>query len=256
MNLSMLKFCLALSVCALLSCNSDKATVSATAEVGPPAVPDELNGATLTGKVAFTGARPTATMIDMSATPVCERAHKNAPVAAEDIVVNLNGTLKYVFVWVKSGLPAAQRWAIPTVSVTLDQSGCQYKPHMLGIMTGQNLEITNSDPTNHNIHPEPTLNAEWNDYQSPGSDPKFKTFSRQEIMIPVKCNVHPWMRSWIGAVNHPFFAVTGGDGTFTIKGLPPGTYVIQTWHEKFGTAEQTVSVGAKERKVIDFSYKG
>ena len=241
---------------ALISCSSDKPPVAESVTALPPATPDEVNGATLTGRVAFTGAKPAPTTIDMSATPACERAHKNAPLAAEDIVVNPNGTLKYVFVWVKSGLPAAQRWATPAIAVTLDQSGCQYKPHMLALMTGQNLEIKNSDPTNHNIHPEPSVNAEWNDYQTPTSEPKFKTFARQEIMIPVKCNVHPWMRAWIGVVNHPFFAVTGDDGTFTIKGLPPGTYVIQTWHEKYGTVEQTVTVGAKESKAVDFSYKG
>ena len=249
----------AFALLTLISCSSDKPPAAATTELaptGPALSPDEANGATLTGKVAFTGAKPPLSMIDMSANPACERAHKDAPLAAEDIVVNPNGTLKYVFVWVKSGLPANQRWAIPATPVVLDQSGCQYKPHMIGVMTGQNVELRNSDPTNHNIHPQPSLNPEWNDSQAPGGDPKFKTFARQEIMIPVKCNVHPWMRSFIGAVNHPFFAVTGDDGTFTIEGLPPGTYVIQTWHEKFGTVEQTVTVGAKEHKAVDFSYKG
>ena len=257
---SMTRLCLAaLTLLSLTGCTPDKPPATAVTEAaptGPPATPDPVNGATLTGKVAFTGVKPPAVMIDMSANPACERAHKSAPLAAEDIVVNPNGTLKYVFVWVKSGLPAGQRWVIPTAAVTLDQNGCQYQPHMLGVMTGQNIEIRNSDPTNHNIHPQPSLNAEWNDYQTPGSEAKFKTFSRQEVMIPVKCNVHPWMRSFIGAVNHPFFAVTGVDGTFTIVGLPPGTYVIQTWHEKYGTVEQTVTVGAKETKTVEFSYKG
>jgi plastocyanin len=260
---TMTKFALAaVAALIILSCGSEKppataATASTDASpTGPPSTPDEINGATLTGTVSFTGPKPTSTLIDMSANPACERAHKNSPLAAEDIVVNPNGTLKYVFVWVKSGLPATERWVIPTLAVTLDQSGCQYKPHMLGVRAGQNIEIKNSDPTNHNIHPQPTVNAEWNDSQAPGGDPKLKTFARQEIMIPVKCNVHPWMRSFIGVVNHPFFAVTGDSGTFTIRGLPPGTYVIQTWHEKFGTVEQTVSVGARESKALEFSFKG
>jgi plastocyanin len=170
--------------------------------------------------------------------------------------VNDNGTLKYVFVWVKSGLPTDKQWAVPTNQVSLDQNGCMYKPHVIGLMTGQNFEIKNSDPTNHNIHPMPTVNPDWNESQSPGQPAMTKSFARQEVMIPVKCNVHPWMRSYIGVVGHPFFAVTGDDGTFTIKGLPPGTYVIQTWHEKYGPMEQTVTVGAKESKAVDFSYKG
>jgi plastocyanin len=160
-----------------------------------------------------------------------------------------------VFVWIKSGVPAAN-WAVPAAPVAIDQKYCTYQPHVIGAMTGQNIQISNDDPVNHNIHPVPQINEEWNDTQSPGEAPKLRSFPKQEIMIPVKCNVHPWMRSYIGVVSHPFFAVTGDDGSFTIKGLPPGTYTIQTWHEKFGVQEQQVTVGAKESKTVDFSYKG
>ena len=131
-----------------------------------------------------------------------------------------------------------------------------YKPHVIGVMAGQNIEIKNADPTNHNIHPLPQTNQEWNESQPPGSAAKMQTFARQEVMIPVKCNIHPWMRAYIGVVSSPFFAVTGDDGTFTIKGLPPGTYTIETWHEKYGTQDQQVTVGAKESKTVDFSFKG
>ena len=178
-----------------------------------------------------------------------------SPQKSEEVVVNDNGTLRNAFVWVKSGLPD-KHWQVPTAAVELDQSGCMYKPHVLGVMTGQNIEIKNTDPTNHNIHPLPKSNQEWNESQPPGSVPKMQSFARQEVMIPVKCNIHPWMRAYIGVVSHPFFAVTGDDGTFTIKGLPPGTYTIETWHEKYGTQDQQVTVGAKESKTVDFSFKG
>ena len=171
------------------------------------------------------------------------------------MVVNDNGTLKYAFVWIKSGLPD-KTWQVPTTPVTLDQNGCMYKPHVIGVMAGQNIEIKNSDPTNHNIHPQPQTNQEWNESQPPGSADKMQTFARQEVMIPVKCNIHPWMRSYIGVVAHPFFAVTGDDGTFTIKGLPPGTYTIEAWHEKYGTSDQTITVAPKDTKTQDFSFKG
>jgi plastocyanin len=140
--------------------------------------------------------------------------------------------------------------------VALDQHGCMYQPHVLGVMAGQKIDIKNSDTTNHNIHPLPQTNQEWNESQPPGSDVKVQSFPRQEVMIPVKCNIHPWMRSYIGVVSHPFFAVTGDDGTFTIKGLPPGTYTIETWHEKYGTQDQQITVGPKESKTVDFSFKG
>jgi plastocyanin len=222
---------------------------------GGAATPDEVNGATVTGKVSFEGTKPTMRTIDMSANPVCTKAHAAAPQKSEEVVINANGTVKYAFVWIKTGLPDKQ-WAVPTSDVALDQHGCMYQPHVLGVMAGQKIDIKNSDPTNHNIHPLPQTNQEWNESQPPGSDVKVQSFPRQEVMIPVKCNIHPWMRSYIGVVSHPFFAVTGDDGTFTIKGLPPGTYTIETWHEKYGTQDQQITVGPKESKTVDFSFKG
>jgi plastocyanin len=219
---------------------------------GAAAMPDEANGGTITGKVAFDGAKPAMKAIDMSAVPACTRGHSGQK--SEEVVINDNNTVKYAFVWIKSGLPD-KTWQVPTTTVSLDQNGCMYAPHVIGIMAGQNIEVKNSDPTNHNIHPQPTVNNDWNESQAPGSEPKMKTFARQEVMIPVKCNIHPWMRSYIGVVGHPFFAVTGADGTFTLKGLPPGTYTVQVWHEKYGTQDQTVTVGAKESKTQDFTLK-
>jgi plastocyanin len=242
---------------------STETTSAPTAPTGGTATPDEVNGATVTGKVAFTGTAPVMKSIDMSANPACEHAH-TTPVKSEEVVVNPNGTLKYAFVWIKSGPDvhddgqhlSDKNWAVSTTPILLDQHGCMYSPHVIGIMTGQNIQIKNSDPTNHNIHPLPTLNQDWNESQPPQSEDKMKTFPRQEVMITVKCNIHPWMRAYIGAVSHPFFAVTSDDGTYTIKGLPPGTYTVESWHEKYGTQDQQITVGPKDSKTVDFSYKG
>jgi plastocyanin len=217
-------------------------------------VPDYANGATLTGKVTFTGPKPVAAVIDMSAVPACERAHAQAPQKSEDAVVNPNGTLKNVFVWVKDGLPPGN-WAVPAAPVVLDQSGCMYQPHVLGIMTGQNLDIRNDDPTNHNIHVEPQADPEWNRSQMTGSDSITHTFSHPQVMLPVKCKIHPWMAAYLGILPHPFFAVTEDDGTFTIKGLPPGIYTLDAWQEKYGLREQHLTVGARESKAVDFAYR-
>ena len=230
-------------------------TAAPAAAAGGTAAPDLDNGGTITGKVAFDGAKPAMKKIDMSAVPYCTNAHASSPGMTEDAVVNDNGTLANVFVWVKSGLPDKQ-WAVPTTPVLLDQNGCMYKPHVIGVMAGQQIDIKNSDQTNHNIHPQPQTNQEWNESQPPGTPDKMQTFPRQEVMIAVKCNIHPWMRSYIGVVSHPFFAVTGADGTYTIKGLPPGTYTIEIVHEKYGKQEQQVTVGAKESKTADFTVKG
>ena len=123
-------------------------------------------------------------------------------------------------------------------------------------LVNQPLQVTNSDMTTHNIHPVPKDNREWNQSQPPGAAPLMETFAREEVAIPVKCNVHPWMRSYICVVGHPFYAVTGDDGSFTIKGLPPGDYTIEAWHEKYGKQETKVTVGPKESKAADFTFKG
>ena len=230
-------------------------SAAAPAAGGGSAVPDEANGGTITGKVAFEGTAPKMATLDMSANPVCMRAHASGAQKSEEVTVNGNGTLKNVFVWVKAGVPDKQ-WQTNTAPVKLEQMGCMYKPHVIAVMTGQNIQITNDDDTNHNIHPLPQTNQEWNESQGPKADEKMKSFARQEIMIPVKCNIHPWMRAYINVVSHPFYAVTGDDGTFTIKGLPPGTYTIEIKHEKYGAQEQQVTVGAKESKTADFSMKG
>jgi plastocyanin len=238
---------------ALAGCGKEKPAT--TAANSAPVSPDEVHGGTIAGTVAFTGTKPAEHAIDMSANPQCERTHRGHPVITEDVVVNANGTLRNVFVWVKAGLPDV-RWDVPAVAVTIDQQSCMYRPRVAGAMVGQSIRISNSDPLNHNVYALPEINAGWNGMQSPGAAPEMHSFAKQEVMVPLKCNVHPWMRCFIGVVGHPFFGVTGGDGSFTIKGLRPGIYTIQAWHEKYGTQERQVTVGAGESKTVEFSYKG
>src|SRR5450755_1850593 len=246
--------CGAAAALLLVSCGGSKEEAKKEETAAPAAAPsavDDANAATITGKVSFSGTKPTPRTIDMSANPACARVH-TTPQKSEEAVINDNGTVRYAFVWVKKGVPDKQ-WPTPATSVALAQDGCMYKPHVIGVMTNQGIEIKNDDPTNHNIHPLPKVNQEWNESQPPKGDPKVKSFAREEVLIPVKCNVHPWMRAYIGVVSHPFFAVTGEDGTFTIKGLPPGTYTIQAVHEKYGTKDMQITVAPKESKTADFS---
>jgi hypothetical protein len=256
----MKKYWVVAAVLALAGCGggSREETAAAPESAAPAASAppiDTANAGTLTGKVAFTGTKPTMRSIDMGAVPACQRQHASEPARYEEVVVNDNNTLRNVFVWVKSGLPDRQ-WPTPAEPVKLDQHSCMYKPHVIGVMANQPIDILNSDPTNHNIHPTPKVNREWNESQPPKGEKKTKSFPRQEVMIPVKCNVHPWMKAYIGVVSHPYFAVTGEDGTFSIKDLPPGSYTVEAWHEKFGAQETQVTVAPKETKTADFTFKG
>jgi hypothetical protein len=122
-------------------------------------------------------------------------------------------------------------------------------------MAGQTISVKNDDQTTHNIHPTPKDNREWNQSQPPGATPIEQSFARAELAIPVKCNVHPWMKSYIFVFKHPYYAVTTKDGKFELKGLPPGTYTITAWQEKYGSADQTVTIGAKESKPVSFTFK-
>jgi plastocyanin len=254
-----------LSVCAaltllLFACGGRDQKPAETAEStpaegtpsGPVTTVDPATAATITGKVSFEGEKPKPRQIRMDAEASCAALHKE-PVYGEELVVN-DGALQYVFVYVKDGL-GDKTFATPTEQVTLDQKGCIYKPHMIGLQAGQTLKILNSDPTTHNIHPLPANNREWNTSMSPGGTPLERTFPREEVMIPVKCNVHPWMKSYIGVLKHPFFAVSGNDGKFEIKGLPPGDYTIEAWHERLGATTQKVTLAAKDSKTVDFTLK-
>jgi plastocyanin len=171
----------------------------------------------------------------------------------EDVLVTA-GRLANVFVYVKGASLEKMSFETPPTKVVLDQRQCRFVPRVLGIQTGQNLIIFNSDPTTHNVHPAPRVNQEWNQMQAQDAAPIEKAFARAETLIPIKCNQHPWMRAYVGVLAHPFFAVSAKDGSFKIDGLPPGEYTVVAWHEAFGERTATVSIGSLETKSIELVF--
>jgi plastocyanin len=227
-------------------------TAAASAPAGA-AAPAAAGGATVTGRVAFTGAAPAREQIKMDADAYCKGAHA-APVYTQEVVTNPNGTLQWVLVYVKEGVTGS--YPPPTTPVTLDQRGCEYHPHTFGIQAGQPLKIVNSDGTLHNIHALPKVNAEFNIGQPFQKMETIKKFDKAEMPVRFKCDVHKWMGAYCGVFNHPFFATTNDQGTFEIKNLPPGNYVIEAWQEKYGAQTQNVTVSGTETKTVDFAFKG
>jgi plastocyanin len=234
---------------------SEKTSTAATtaSAAAPAAAPAAGGAATVTGKVNFEGAAPAMARIKMDADAFCKSEHKE-PVYEQEVVVNPNKTLEWVLVYVKEGVKGT--YPAPTEPVTLDQHGCQYRPHVFGIQAGQPLKVLNSDGTLHNIHALPKKNAEFNIGQPFKGMETLKKFENAEVPVRFKCDVHKWMGAYTGVFNHPFFAVTNDQGAFEIKNLPPGNYVIEAWHEKYGTQTQNVTVKGSEPKTVDFNFKG
>src|SRR5246127_3064404 len=205
------------------------------------------------GVVHFEGKVPAAKPISMAADPVCAKQH-SAPLMAQDIMADSKGNLQNVVVFVSEGL-GDQKFDPPSEPAVVEQKGCMYQPHVMAVRANQKLELVNDDPTSHNIHPVPANNREWNKAEPPGTKME-DSFAREEIAIPVKCNVHPWMRGYIAVFKHPFFAVTGKDGSFRLPDLPPGEYTIEAWHEKLGTMTKKISIGAGQAQTLEFVFKG
>jgi hypothetical protein len=222
---------------------------------GPPAGGGSGAGsgsASIKGKISFEGTPPAAEKVKVSADPKCLALHPNGlerqPVLVKD------GGLADVLVYVKSG--ASGTFTPPTTPVLLDQQGCTYHPHIIAVQAGQPLTIRNSDDTMHNIHPRPTINAEFNVGQPRKDMETHKTLDKPEPWIPVGCDVHPWMRSYIAVLANPYFAVSKEDGTFEIKGLPAGEYEIEAYHEKYKGQTQKVSVKDGEAATLNVTFKG
>jgi plastocyanin len=240
---------LALSLLLLAGCSKKESATNEEQPAAPKATPiDPTTVGSISGAIKFSGTAPKPAKIDMSQDPACKGTN-----VAETIDVE-NGNLANVFVYVKDGL-GDRTFDVPKDAVTIDQQGCRYHPHVIGVMAGQPVKIINSDDTTHNIHPTPQNNREWNESQPPKAAPIEKSFAREEIMLPVKCNQHPWMKMYINVVKSPFFAVTGKDGKYELKGLPPGDYTIAAVQEKLGEQTQKVTVGPKEAKTVDLTFK-
>lgn len=212
---------------------------------------DWKTAGTITGTIHFNGSAPPRVPIDMAQDPVCSLAPQNL---TEQYVVNKGG-LANVFVYVKDGL-GNKAYAAPSDPVVMDQKGCRYSPHVIGVMVGQPVRFTNSDATMHNVHMVPQVGANQtvDISQPPGGEADQRIFHAPELMLPVRCNNHPWMEAFINVVSNPFYAVSGPDGSFTIKGLPPGTYTVVADHEKLGEQTATVTVGPKQTVTQTFAF--
>jgi plastocyanin len=207
----------------------------------------------ITGTVTFTGKAPTLKPLAMDADPACVKTH-SAPAPNEMLVLGSGNTMGNVMVYVSKGLPAGKTWPAPTTPVVLDQKGCQYVPHVMGIMVGQTYKILNSDGILHNLHALPKINSGFNKPMPATVKETSATFSKAEAVFQIKCDVHPWMNAYVGVFTHPFYSVTSTDGKFTISGLDPGTYEITAWHERLGTQTASVTVAASGTKTQDFKF--
>lgn len=252
---------LSLSMFMLAACGKkgdDTAELDEEEEPAGVAYKPPANLGSITGAIALSGSAPAQQTIDMSADTACQSRNPNA--VAETVVAK-DGKLQNTFVYIKDGSVtggnriSGYTFTPPGDAVVLDQVGCQYTPHVVGIQVNQKFQVKNSDPTAHNINVQPKQgNPSWNVSQAPSTPPIEKTFARAETIIPVKCNQHPWMKAYVNVLKHPFFAISSGDGTFTIKDVPPGKYTVVAWHEKFGEQTMEVTVPASGAGTANFSF--
>jgi len=244
---------------ALVGCGGSKTDTSSETPAPAANAPagksvDPATAGEVTGTVKLDGAAPKMKNISMAAEPSCAKEHTTPP-TSEEVVTGDGGALANVVVYVKSGLDGYS-FPAPSAPAKIEQKGCQYHPHVVAMQVGQNIDVVNDDQTTHNIHPIPTVNREWNESQPPGAAPIEKNFAREEIAIPVKCNVHPWMKAYMAVLSNPYFQVTDKDGKFDLKNLPPGAYTVVAWHELYGASDpQSVTIGPKETKAVTFTFK-
>jgi hypothetical protein len=222
-------------------------TLSIPANV--PASPP--SGGTVSGKVTFSGTLPKSKPLDLSKEPDCVKMRASNPLFPETVISGPGSSLRNVVVYISAG--ATDYSAAPSTPALFDQQGCHYTTHVLAFRVGQEVKISNSDPLSHNIHPLAKVNREWNKIQLPGVPPFSYAYDREEI-IPIKCNIHPWMQGYFVVLKTQHFAVTGGDGHFTLPDLPPGHYTITAWHEAYGTINKEITVAGGESLSLDFNF--
>jgi hypothetical protein len=207
---------------------------------------------TVSGVVKFTDAAPEQAVAQLSGWSECAAQHPEGNPKAGDVLVN-DGNLQNALVYIKDGL-GGRVFAVPTTSVVLDQKGCIFIPRILAAQTDQPLNMLNSDPLAHNVHGLPKNSSAWNFSLGVKGASRTMSVAKPEAMIEMKCDIHPWMRAYLGVFDHPYFALSAADGRFTLKDLPPGNYTIEAWHERFGVQSQQVTLGAKETKEIEFVF--
>jgi plastocyanin len=207
---------------------------------------------TITGTVVYEGKVPNLRPLSVAAEPMCAKKHETVP--NEALVLGPGNAMANILVRVVGGLPAGKTWPAPKEPVVMAQEGCQYVPHVMGIMVGQPFKVLNDDGILHNVHALPKVNRPFNMAMPPTRKEATESFAKEEGMFTIKCDVHPWMQAFIGVFSNPFFGVTKTDGKFTIANLPAGTYEIEAWHEKLGTQKATVTVGASDTKQASFKF--
>ncbi|HJU42093.1 MAG TPA: hypothetical protein VJ691_04730 [Vicinamibacterales bacterium] len=252
----MRRACIGAALIAAVACGGSEPSPAPSAtppSAAAPAATDTADGpGVITGSVKFAGTAPKPRPLPMDSDPVCVKANPGA--TSELLVVGPGNGLQNVFVYVKDGL-GDRRYAVPSTPVTLDQKGCTYVPHVFGVQAGQTVLVSNSDPLIHNVHALPKNNREFNFGQPAKTPPVERVFEKPEIGLPFKCDVHGWMNAYVNVVTHPFFAVTKDDGSFEIKGLPPGSYTLELWHERLGTQTMPVTVDAAAPAKVSASFK-
>jgi plastocyanin len=233
-------------------CGGNQKQKSATSVSTPTRKIDPATTGSISGTVTLEGEPPVSKLIDMSAEPYCDKLNA-APVFPQQVITGNSGSLANVVVYIQD-FPADYIVDAPPSTATLSQRGCMYDPHVVALRVGQTLEIKNEDRATHNILAMPNQNTKWNRSETPGAPPLEEIFAVPELAIPLRCNVHPWMRSYVFVFNHPYFAVTAKNGQFELKNLPPGIYTLEAWQEKYGMQETNVTVGPKESKSASFKF--
>lgn len=249
-------FALPLALAATFACGGGSSSSESAAPKSPAGAPpgkrvDTGTAGRIAGRVVFEGAAPARAPLNTSTDSNCASLGKT--IRDESVVVE-NGALENVFVYIKDGL-GGYAFDVPSDPVELDQDGCAYVPHVLGLRVGQPLKVLNSDPTAHNVHAAASVNQQINTAQPFKGMAYTHSFPKPEVMVPFKCDIHPWMLAWVGVVEHPYFAVTARGGRFELKEVPPGTYTVEAWHEKFGTRTEKVTIGDKASKELTFTFK-
>jgi plastocyanin len=237
----------------ILSCLVFAASVSALVRVSP-APPDPQaaeEGATLTGRVKIKGEIPKRRKIPTNADPKCAAMHPG-DLLSDDYAIDPAGNVQYAVLYVKEGL-GEQKFTAPKTPVVVEQKGCRFEPHAMGIMAGQELLFRNQDELMHIVHVVPKNNREFGFSQAKKGEERPKVFTTKET-IRLFCDVHPWMEAWILVLDHPLHATSGADGKYKLKGLPPGKYTIEAWHEKYKPVTQEIEIKGKEAKTLDFVF--
>jgi plastocyanin len=253
----------ALSVAALAIAFGMVLTSCGPSQKGPAETPastnvnghpvDPATAGTITGSVKLDGAPPAMRVINMGAAAKCGEQH-STPLMSEEVVPGANGTLQNVVVYLKGDF-AQYSFPPMTTPATMDQTGCAFVPHVVAVMTGQPLDIKNSDAMTHNVNGASSNNPRSNKSEPAGGPVMEETFSHEEVAIPLKCNIHAWMKAYVAVIANPYFQVTGKDGSFELKNVPPGDYTLVAWQEKYGTTEQKVTVAPKGENSVTLTFK-